>query len=176
MTIALYLSGGAANASPSSSIGGAKSSVQASSNLIGPFVAAKFISGYTCYRCVYVTTDANLASIIAWITTETPSSDTTVAIGWGAASKNETETVITDETTAPADVTFSSPSTELEAISGADLGAGEYRALWLRYVITATDPITIESFTIGLKGSTADNPMLFNNEQMYFNGELMEYN
>lgn len=154
MTVSLYFSGGNANSDPAVAIGGAKSSAAVGSRLFGPIPNAQFTAGTVLYRCVYVSTDVVLNALKVWIGSETPSSATTLAIGWGAAAINAAETAIANQTTAPAGVTFSAPASLAAATSGGDFTAGQYRALWVRYTITATTPIASETFSLHV--NTAD--------------------
>jgi len=48
------LSGGAANADPLVSLGGAKSSVDAGSNLLDPVSSSEALAGDIEYRCYYI--------------------------------------------------------------------------------------------------------------------------
>jgi hypothetical protein len=153
MAIYHKLSGGAANANHAASIGGAISSVAAPASIFGSLNSASFTGGSTRYRCIYVLTDQSLDDVKAWISSETPSANTTVALGWGSSAAAGTEPTIANEFTAPAGVTFSAPSSEATAINGGDIDAADWRALWIRYTITATTPITFEQFSITTTGT-----------------------
>ena len=155
MTIILHLSGGAANADPELSLGGAKSSVLANSlTLFGSVSTAEFAAGTVLYRMVYAAADSVMNELSVWIATETPSAATTVALGWAAAGINETETALANETTAPLGVTFSSPMLEGAAISGGDFTAGQSRGLWIRYTIDAAATAVKERFGISYASSS----------------------
>jgi hypothetical protein len=157
MAFTAYLSGGAANSDTSASIGGAKSSVVASGNLFAGISDAQFSSGATLYRCIYVSTDVPVDALKAWISSDTPSAATVMAIGWGAAAIGATETATANQTTAPADVSFSSPTSEGGGLSGGDFLADQWRAFWIRYIVNAsTTPISSESFSIALIGEMAE--------------------
>ena len=104
------LSGGAANSDPNASLGGAKSSVAAGSNLFDDKSSAEATAGRIEYRCFYVhNAHASLTYLAPkiWIQTNTPSADTTVDIGLGTSAVNGTEQTVANETTAPVGVTFS---------------------------------------------------------------------
>jgi hypothetical protein len=137
--IQVRLSGGSSNAAPIASIGGAKSSVSAGSNLFGAVPSGEASAGSTKYRCVYVhngsgTFEARLLSV--WIAANTPSASTTFEIGVGAAAVNGTETAVGAETTAPSGVTFSSPSTEGAALLLGTVPVGQHKALWIKRVVS----------------------------------------
>jgi hypothetical protein len=149
------LSGGASNAVGNASIGGTKSSELAPTTLNGLFDAvdaSEALAGDTEYRCVYVhnanVTDT-MTNLVAYISSDTPSADSAIAIGVGAATVNATETAIANESTAPASVTFSAPGDAGSGISLGTIPPGQHRALWIRRTISATagntasDPATI---------------------------------
>ena len=82
--IVYRLSGGAANADPALSIGGAKSSVASGSTIFDDVSSVEASAGDVEYRLVYVhnghaTLDYQTAAV--WIQTQTPSASTDVAIG-----------------------------------------------------------------------------------------------
>lgn len=151
--IEIRLSGGSGNTDKNASIGGAKSSTVLSGNLFDDVSSAEAAAGDTEFRCVYVHNDhATLAALSGkvWVQSDTPNSDTTVEVGWGAAAVNANETAVADESTAPAGVTFSAAANEGAAISiGADIPAGQHKALWIKRIInagaasTATSPYTL---------------------------------
>jgi hypothetical protein len=154
MAITLHLSGGASNANVLASIGGAISTVTVPSLLFSPITAAQFTAGRIMYRCLYVKVDVATDAVKPWIAAETPSASTTIAIGWGAAI-NATQTAIANETTAPAGVSFASPASEGAATSGGNFTAGQFRALWLRFTITAgATPVASEQFQLVINGQS----------------------
>jgi hypothetical protein len=174
VTITVLLSGGASNASQASSYGGAKSSIAAPKQIFGQFDPDLFTSGTVRYRCVYVQTSLALDDLKAWIHSETPSTATTVAMGWGAASINATESATANETTAPAGVTFASPSTEAAGINGGDFGDGDSRALWLRYTITPTTAKAIEVFSLGFNGVNQPSIVTLQGSPVTLNGQTVQ--
>lgn len=165
MTISVFLSGGASNIDQAASLGGAISNATAPLEIFGAVPVEDF-SGSVRYRCVYVKATTAQNGLVVWVASETPSLDTTVAIGWGAAI-NETEDTVANESTAPSGVTFSSPDSRPTGASGGDFSAGDYRALWIRYTITSTSPKPQELFQLGI-GSDASSSY-FNSG--YFNPE-----
>lgn len=134
------LSGGSSNVAAIASIGGAKSSVSAGSNLFGNVPSGEASAGSTKYRCVYIhngssTFEARQLSF--WISANTPSTSTTFEIGVGAAAVNGTETAVGSETTAPAGVTFSSPAAEGAGLALGTLPVGQHKALWIKRIVSA---------------------------------------
>lgn len=156
------LSGGASNAVGNDSIGGVKSSNAAPTTLNGLFDAtnaAEALAGDIEYRCVYVH-NANATDLMtdlrAFISSDTPSVSTVIAIGVGAAAINGTETAIANEDTAPAGVTFSAPANADAGIALGNIPAGQHRALWIRRTVSASAPNSAnDPFTIGYRCETA---------------------
>ena len=139
--IVYRLSGGASNSDPSLSIGGVKSSVSTGSNLFDALTSAEAAAGDIEYRCFYVhNAHATLTMLSArsFIPTNTSSPDTVLAIGVGAAAVNGTETAVANESTAPAGVTFSSPTDYASGVAIGDIPPGQHRAVWLRRTVNAS--------------------------------------
>lgn len=151
------LSGGAANSDPAASLGGAKSSVDAGSNIFDDVSSAEATAGDVEYRCAYVHNNHGTLSLIGakvWIQTQTPSSDTDVAIGLGTSAINGTEQTVANEQTAPTGVTFSAPSSFAGGLSIGDIPAGQHKAVWVRRTINAAAAAYADSFTLRAQGDT----------------------
>lgn len=154
--IKFRLSGGAANTDPALSLGGVKSSVDAS-NYFDDVSSAEASAGDTEYRCLYVHNNHGTLTLIGakiWIQTQTPSGDTDVAIGLGAAAVNATETATADESTAPGSVSFSAPSSSAGGLTIGDIPAGQHKAVWVRRTINAAAAAYSDSFTLRVQGDT----------------------
>ena len=150
------LSGGASNSDPAASLGGVKSST-AASNYFDDVSSAEASAGDTEYRCVYVhNAHATLTLIGAkvFIQTNTPSSDTDVAIGLGSSAINGTEQTVADESTAPTGVSFSAPTTFAGGLAIGDLVAGAHKAVWVRRTVNAGAAAYADSFTLRVQGDT----------------------
>ena len=150
-------SGGAANADPLLSIGGAKSSVDSSSTIFDDVSSAEATSGDVEYRCVYILNTHGTLSYQAakvWIQAQTPSADTDVAIGLAAAGLNAAETAVANENTAPAGVTFSAPSSFAGGLSLGTIPAGQYYGVWVRRTVNAAAASASDSFTLRVQGDT----------------------
>jgi hypothetical protein len=152
------LSGGASNTDPSASIGGAMSSTDVGSNIFDNVGSAEAATGDIEYRCLYVlnshgTLTAQAAKV--WIQANTPSEDTTIDIGLGAAGFNATETAVANENTAPAGVTFAAAANEAGALSLGDMTAGGRFAIWIRRTVTAGAAAANDTFTLRVKCDTA---------------------
>jgi hypothetical protein len=134
----LYLTGGAANDDPETSLGGVTSSVEFINDTLGElffFVGpAEALAGSVKYRALTLkNTSAFDAYWLSIHLTETTSADTTVAIGIDAT---DTVSVVDDET-APAGVSFSTPLTLGTALNPGDLGPAETHRIWFRRTVTA---------------------------------------
>lgn len=150
-----YLSGGGANSDPNASLGGARSSTLAAANLFDAVAGDESAAGDIEYRCIYFRNeDASANGLITpllWVLSNTPSLDTTLAVGLDPIGKGGTATTVANENTAPAGVTFTSPATKGAGIAlpGAPYANGEFIAVWLRRTVTAgaasaaSDPATI---------------------------------
>ena len=150
------LSGGASNSDPAASLGGVKSST-AASNYFDDVSSAEASAGDTEYRCVYVhNAHATLTLIGAkvFIQTNTPSSDTDIAIGLGSSAINGTEQTVADESAAPTGVSFSAPTTFAGGLAIGDLAAGAHKAVWVRRTVNAGAAAYADSFTLRVQGDT----------------------
>lgn len=131
----LYLSGGASNADPKLSIGGAKSSVQLSATALGALFdnisGSEAAAGQDDYRLVYyqnVDTDpVGALDVSAFLTqpnVDEVATGEVLELGIAAAGKNAPETAVAHENTAPVGVTFD--DTYLDYASGLVLPDGPY--------------------------------------------------
>ena len=89
-----------------------------------------------------------------FIQTNTPSSDTDVAIGLGSSAINGTEQTVADESTAPTGVSFSAPTTFAGGLAIGDLAAGAHKAVWVRRTVNAGAAAYADSFTLRVQGDT----------------------
>lgn len=151
------LSGGAANADPTLSIGGIKSSVEMSTTIFDDVSSAEAAAGDVEYRLVYVHNahgTLSYQSAKTWVQTQTPSADTEVAIGLAAAGLNATETAVANENTAPAGVTFSAPTDFAGGLSLGTIPAGQHYGVWIRRTVTAGAASASDSFTLRTQGDS----------------------
>lgn len=156
------LSGGAGNASPNASLGGVKSSTEIVDatlhNLFDVVSSAEASAGDVEYRCFYVHNahgTLTLQNAVVYISSNTPSPDTTADIGVGTAAVNGTEQTVADESTAPTGVTFSSAAGIGNALALGDIPAGQHRAVWVRRTVTAAAAAANDTLTINVSGDTA---------------------
>ena len=140
--LVLRLSGGAANADPNASLGGAKSSTAVTDNSINNFwdniSGTESNDGDTEYRCGYIhNANATLTAenVRIYISTDTTSATEEVDIGLGTAAINATEQTVANESTAPSGVTFSHPQTYAAGLVSANIPAGQHRSVWFKRVV-----------------------------------------
>lgn len=151
----LRLSGGASNTDGNASLGGIKSSQVVSSSVDALFdavSAGEAATGDTEYRCVYLhnanATDT-MTNAVVYISSQTTSPNTSIEIGVGTAAVNATETAVADESTAPAGVSFSAPSTAGAGLALGTIPPGQHKAIWIKWVAdpaaaaTASDALTL---------------------------------
>lgn len=144
-----YLSGGPTNTDPDLSLGDEISATEISStplnNLFDNVSAAERASGKIDYRCIYVKNEhvtSTLSGTKVFVSTQTPSTDTVVAIaldpaGVGDGSSTGVAELIPDELTAPVNATFSPPNNTYEtALVIGNLDPGECRAIWVRRTVS----------------------------------------
>lgn len=153
------LSGGAANANANASLGGAISSVSAGATIFDDVSSAEAAAGRIEYRGVYVKNNhatLTLYGATAWLTSNTPSATTDAALGLGTSALNAQEQTIANETTAPAGVTFSSPSAKGSGISLGDIPPGGTRFVWMRRTVNAgSASLSSDPFILRVEGDTA---------------------
>lgn len=160
--VKIYLSGGAANANGHLALGGAKSSNEVGLALhdLWDLVSSTEASvGDTEYRCLYIQNThgtQTAQNVDVFISANTPSGDTTMAVGLGTSAVDGTEQTVADEDTAPTSVTFSAPSTRGTGLSIGNLTPGQSKAIWLRRTITASAAAyDNDQFTLDIAFDTA---------------------
>lgn len=139
------LSGGAANADPNASLGGAKSSTEVvdntDNNLFDDVSGAEHTAGRVEYRAIYIHNNhgsLTLTGAVAWIASDTSGADSDLSIAVGTAAINGTEQTVANETTAPTGVTWSDAAvSRATGLALGDIPAGQHKALWLRRTVSA---------------------------------------
>lgn len=120
VSIQFRLTGGAANSTPSASLGGVTSSVQVSGtslhNLFSQVSEAERAAGSVKYRAIDIVNVGDTASTVndLSILSQTSSADTDIAIGYDSTAGSHALTdnleTLANEDTAPAGITFSQPT------------------------------------------------------------------
>lgn len=142
--IKYYLSGGGPNSDPNASLGGAISTTEIVDatlhNLFDIVSSAEASAGSTEYRCIYVKNthgSLELQNAIAYLVSNTPSTDTEFAFALGTSAVNVQEQgPVANELTAPAGVTWQTltGSGNSQAIGG--IPFGQFKAVWVRRVVS----------------------------------------
>jgi hypothetical protein len=134
------LSGGANNNNPFVSLGGVVSATQIKDDALDAFVDQISITqqqtGHTDYYCFYVfngSSTSQMSDTKIWFTV-LPSF---MSMGLGSAPVGGTEQVINQDTTPPASVTFSQPTTQSTALSIGNIPPSSYKSVWVRRIIPA---------------------------------------
>lgn len=161
--IKFYLSGGSGNTDVNASLGGIISTTEVTTgvlhNLFDLVAGSEASAGDTEYRCIYVKNthgSLSLTSTVSWISSNTPSSDSTIDIGLGSSAIDVTEQTVANESTAPTSVTFSAPATLGAGLSIGTLAAGSFKAIWIRRTISASaSAYSTDTATLNVGGDTA---------------------
>lgn len=161
--IKFYLSGGGSNTDPNASIGGAISSTEVVDaslhNLFDVVSGAESSAGDTEYRCIYIKNthgSLTLQNAVLWLLSNTPSTDSVIAIALAGEGDNGTAETPADENTAPAGESFTSPSTKGSGLSLGNLAAGHYYPIWIRRTISASaTAYNTDNAVLKVEGETA---------------------
>lgn len=115
------------------------------------------------YRCLFVLNDhATLTweNVVVWLSAEVSGGavaaigvDTTAASAKGASSAQAL--TIANESTAPAGVSFSAPTTKGAGVSIGSLAPGQVRAIWVRRTAANTVAVDNDGVTLRREGDTA---------------------
>lgn len=158
--IKYYHSGGAGNSDPNASLGGARSNTEITSaqleNLFDNVSSADAAAGETNYRCLYVknTHSTDTLSVAKAFFSAVPAV-TGIAMGLDPAGKNGTATIIGDEDSAPAGVSFTTPQDYASGLDLTDLAASDEYAIWIRRIVApgaASNPL--DTTTVRTQGDT----------------------
>jgi len=137
--------------SATGSLGGAISTTEAGADLFDTVSANEAAAGRVEYRCVYVkNADPSLPldGAVVVVQSDTPSSQTALAVGVGTSAANGVEQTIAAETTAPVGVTFGTSATL------GTIAAGGHRAYWERRTVNAAASANpSDAATIRVSGS-----------------------
>lgn len=114
------------------------------------------------YRCIFVHNNngANTyENVVAYLSAEV-AGGASIAIGVdptaasAIASASAQAVTIANETTAPAGVTFSSPTTIGAGISLGNIPSGQCRAIWFRRTAANTSALSADGVTLAISGDT----------------------
>ncbi len=157
------LSGSSGNTDPNASLGGGESASEVvfsptMDNIFDNVDPAEAGAGATEYRCIYLQNDHatdTITGVKAWISSNTPSGSTTIAIGLDPAGKNATAFgPISPSSSAPTGVVFSTPTTQGTGLAIGTLNAQDTYAVWIRRTVTALAPAAAnDPFTLSVSGT-----------------------
>ncbi|MFT3758442.1 hypothetical protein [Thauera sp.] len=151
------LSGGAANADPNASLGGAKSGTAMPLSIFDDVPSVEAVAGHVEYRCIYIHNAHATLTMLgtrAWMQENTPSPTTTFDLGVGTSAAGATEQTIADEKTAPVDVAFVVSSDYSTGIVLGDILPGEHRAIWIRRTVGAGTTVILDTALIRVECDT----------------------
>jgi hypothetical protein len=159
------VSGGAANTDPALSLGGAMGTAggsvitdNVSNNLWDDVTGDEASAGDVEYRGFYIKNkhgSLTWQSVFFWISSLTSSSDTEFDVALAAEAVNTSMATIANESTAPATVTFTRPTTKSGGLSIGNVPAGQYKGLWIRRTVTAGAAAASDTGTVRCEGDTA---------------------
>lgn len=163
--IKLRISGSSASATdPNGSYGGAMSTVSGGiittnvlNNDMDDITSAEASSGITIYHNYYYKNEHATLTYISpkfYIDTQTNSGDTSVEMALVAEAKNVATTRLADEETAPSSITFSTPANYAGGIAIGSLDAGDYRGIWVKYIVGSSASAVLDSYTLGIQGDS----------------------
>ena len=163
--IKLRISGASASATdPNGSYGGAMSTVSGGiivtnvlNNDMDDITSAEASSGITIYHNYYYKNEHGSLTYISpkfYIDTQTNSGDTSVAMALVAEAKNVATTRLTNETTAPSGITFSTPANYAGGIAIGSLDSGDYRGIWVKYIVGSSASAVLDAYTLGIQGDS----------------------
>ncbi len=155
-----------AQADPNASLGDQVSTTQwaggSINDLFDDVTGAENAASDVEYRCIFVhnTNAANvLENAVVYLSAETAGgasiavgADPTAASAVGSASAQAV--TIADENTAPAGVTFSSPTTAGAGVALGNIGVGQVKAFWIRRTAANSSALSNDGVTIAVTGDT----------------------
>lgn len=115
---------------------------------------------YRCYFVVNTHPSLTLQSPVAWLSSEVAGgADAAIGIDATATTPSGFNGVqassVVDESTAPAAVSFSSPTTKGGGLALSDLPASGVKAIWVRRTANNTAALNNDGVTIRVEGDTA---------------------
>ena len=141
----LFHSGGGSNSNIANDISGGISSVELTdnslNNLWDDVSGDEGAAGDTEYRKIFFKNahgSLTAQSTVLWINTNTGSADDTINIGLDPAGAGADGADIANESTAPAGVTFSAPSSKGAGLSLGNVASGTRYAIWVKRIVSAS--------------------------------------
>jgi len=60
----------------------------------------------------------------------------------------------TNEETVPATVTFTTPANYAGGLAIGSLDAGDYRGIWVKYIVGSSASAVLDAYTLGIQGDS----------------------
>jgi hypothetical protein len=159
------LTGGVGNVDPNASLGGVMSTTAivdaTNDNLFDDVSGAESAAGDIEYRGFAVRNNhgsLTLQGSVIYISSLTSSADTEFDLAVAAEAMNVTMATIANESTAPATVSFTRPTTfagGLQLNGATGLTAGSFRGVWIRRTVGAAAAAAADAGTLKVEGDTA---------------------
>ena len=148
-----------ANSDPDLSLGGVGTGSEAGETLHDLFDrvgSAEAVAGDVEYRAINVKNTNGVDTLydaVIWISTETSSTDTIIALAYDSTG---TQSVVNESTAPSAPVlSFSTPVSEATGIALGDIAAGATKRIWLRRTVTAGAAKATDAGQLSVSGGTA---------------------
>lgn len=155
-----------AQADPNASLGDQVSTTQwtggSANDLFDDVTGAENAASDVEYRCIFVhnTNGANvLENAVVYLSAET-AGGASIAVGADPTAASAVDSAsaqavtIANENTAPAGVTFSSPTDAGSGVSLGNIGVGQVKAFWVRRTAANTSALSNDAVTIAVTGDT----------------------
>lgn len=146
------------NSDPNASLGGVGNGSEIGAginNIFADVTPAEALAGSVKYRSISVKNthiSLTLFGAVVWISTETSSTDDTVALAYDSGA---TQTVANEDTAPSSPVlSFSTPTTQATGIALGDIAAGASKRIWLRRTVTAGAAAAVSTGALSVAGGT----------------------
>lgn len=161
--IDVHGSGGSGETDPNNWLGGVRSNTElnpvvSEENLFANVAGQEANDGSVKHRGIYFR-NANgsltLDLTVIWFTTQTPSSDTSVAMALAGEGLNATIEIIADEDTPPVGETFTAPATKAAGLSMGSVPNTQHFGFWIeRTVIATASAFNDDDWAFRIEGDT----------------------
>jgi hypothetical protein len=125
----------------------------AANDLFDDITGAENAASTVDYRCIFIyNSNAYISAEVAGGASIAIGPDTTAASTLGSATAQAL--TIANETTAPAGVTFTAPTTAATGIALGTIGVGQVKAFWVRRTAANTAALSGDGVTLSCSGDT----------------------
>ena len=130
-------------------------------DLFDAVTSAEAVSGRDEYRCIYLKNTNNTQTLYdakVYIQSNTPSIDSAIEIALDPADVGvDSNILLADEVDTSAltsGLVFSSAPDSANALSIGDIAAGEYKAIWIKRLISPNAQAALDGCTLAFRGDT----------------------